>query len=75
MSTPEQQESVGRTAYEIRNPATRMEIILWSCLNPAGDAMCGAGRGRRRREAARAWRRRCGALDTRTFAHRNVTAA
>ncbi len=37
--TPEQQESVGRTAYAIRNPMTQMATILRLCLDPVEDAM------------------------------------
>jgi UDP:flavonoid glycosyltransferase YjiC (YdhE family) len=42
--TPEQQESVGRTAYEIRNPMTQMATILRLCLAPVEDAMFEAAR-------------------------------
>jgi UDP:flavonoid glycosyltransferase YjiC (YdhE family) len=42
--TPEQQETVGRTAYEIRNPMTQMATILRLCLDPVEDAMFDAAR-------------------------------
>jgi sterol 3beta-glucosyltransferase len=42
--TPEQQETVGRTAYDIRNPMTQMATILRLCLDPVEDAMFDAAR-------------------------------
>jgi UDP:flavonoid glycosyltransferase YjiC (YdhE family) len=42
--TPAQQETVGRTAYEIRNPMTQMATILRLCLDPVEDAMFAAAR-------------------------------
>jgi UDP:flavonoid glycosyltransferase YjiC (YdhE family) len=42
--TPEQQETVGRTAYAIRNPMTQMATILRLCLDPVEDAMFDAAR-------------------------------
>lgn len=42
--TPAQQESVGRTAYAIRNPMTQMATILRLCLDPVEDAMFDAAR-------------------------------
>jgi UDP:flavonoid glycosyltransferase YjiC (YdhE family) len=42
--TPAQQESVGRMAYEIRNPMTQMATILRLCLDPVEDAMFDAAR-------------------------------
>ena len=42
--TPQQQETVGRTAYEIRNPMTQMATILRLCLDPVEDAMFDAAR-------------------------------
>jgi len=42
--TPAQQESVGRTAYDIRNPMTQMATILRLCLAPVEDAMFEAAR-------------------------------
>ena len=42
--TPEQQESIGRTAYAIRNPMTQMKAILRLCLEPVEDAMFDAAR-------------------------------
>jgi UDP:flavonoid glycosyltransferase YjiC (YdhE family) len=42
--TPAQQETVGRTAYDIRNPMTQMATILRLCLAPVEDAMFDAAR-------------------------------
>jgi hypothetical protein len=60
--TPEQQATVDRTAYTIRNPMTQMATILRLCLDPVEDAMFDAARrlgiagrpARRRNVTARA---------------------